>query len=166
MEQILWPTNSIPLRKNMRVPAKSVHALDQNKFGNLQPMKPGTKLHAGKSSYKTNTAQVDRSIRAGSKARRPTSGRSHPTAKTGVAKCTARSHGTDSPYRQRLLPTAPNRSNPIDVITISDDSEDESGPDDFELRSEYGDHLSAVNGDDKIDHQGGKRSTSSEHISW
>ncbi len=103
------------------------------------------------------------SIGAGSKARRPASGRSHPAAKTGVAKCTARA---DSPHRQPLLPTVPNRPNPSDVITISDDSADESEPDDFDLGSEFGDHLVAVNGDDKIDHQGGKRSTSSEHLSW
>lgn len=150
----------------MRVPVKSVHGLHQNKFGNMKPFKPSTKLHAENFSYKINKAQVDPSIGAGSKARRLASGRSHPAAKTGVAECAAHSHGADSPHRQRLLPTAPNRPNPIDVITISDDSEDESGPDDFDLRSEYGDHLSAVNGDDKIDHQGGKRSTSSEHISW
>lgn len=147
----------------MRV-VKSVHALHQNRFGNLQPLEPGTKLHVEKSSHKINRARVDPPIGAVSKARQPAIRRSHPAAKTGVAKCSARSPGADSPHRQ--LPTVFNRPKASEIIVISDDSADESGPDDFDLEAEFGDRLRAVDGDDTMTDQGGKRNTSPEHTKW
>lgn len=151
----------------MRVPAEIAYALLYDKAGGLQPLNPGSKLHAGKPSYKIEKAtQQDPSVGARLRPRRPASGRSHPTAKTGGAKFTARSHGPESPRRRLLLPTVPDGPDPSEVITISDDSADESGPEDLDLVSESGDHLGAVNGDDKTTPKGVKRSISSGRVEW